>query len=99
MSWQVSPSIEQFDIAALACTSADVRQVLAFAFGDRGGLERPQPAHLHLAGRREIRDAAREDVAEILGEGLVAFRLEVVMHELDVARADIRDGGEDAARA
>src|SRR6478609_6301172 len=48
---------------------------------DRGGLERTQFAHLHLAGRREVRDAARIDVAEVLGECLVPFRLQVLVYE------------------
>src|ERR1700730_8978730 len=61
----------------------------ALAFEHRAVDRRGEALYAHLAGRRTVEDLARETVAEILGGDEEALGLQIVTHELRIARAHV----------
>src|SRR5215467_253594 len=89
---------EELDVAA-ATLAGEIALIAALALGDGGGLQWLQTAHANLAGLRKIDDAARIDVAEVLGRDVESLRPEVLADEDRVARSDVGHRGEDAPAA
>src|SRR5215472_14688986 len=89
---------EELDVAA-AALAREIALIAALALGNGGGLQRLQAAHPNLARLRKIDDAARIDVAEILGRDVEPLRPEIPADEGRVARADVGHRGEDAPAA
>src|SRR6202162_1249011 len=61
----------------------------ALAFEHRSVDRRGEALDAHLAARRPVEDLARETVAEILGGDEKALGLQIVAHELRIARAHV----------
>src|SRR5258708_10825901 len=71
----------------------------ALAFEHRAVDGRGKALDAHLAGRRSVEDLARETVAEILGGDEETLGLEIVAHELRIARAHVERHVEHLAAA
>src|ERR1700736_2729219 len=71
----------------------------ALAFEHRAVDRRGEALDAHLAGRRTVEDLTRETVAEILGGDEEALGLEIVAHELGIARPHVERHVEHLAAA
>src|SRR6267378_2880535 len=71
----------------------------ALAFEHRPVDRRGEALDAHLAGRRTVEDLARETVAEVLGGNEETLGLEIVAHELRIARAHVERHVEHLAAA